>query len=410
MASPKILVIRTYFHPAATPGSRRLGAFCRHLAEDGFDVTLVALRPPGRPGATELARQQREPYRSILLEHTLRPGSLAAGLEHRLRKWFPGFLGDGYAQARDRVHREAAALLSRERFDCLLTTFPFTSSLQVASRLHDRFGIPWIADLRDLPDEFDSARKRWSTRRSVARVAGYCRTAVRLVTVSAPLRSALETRYGLAVPVEVIHNGYDEDAFPADGGGSGTSANFDIVFCGGARRGDGRTAQLLREGLEVLQRRGVDLAGVRIVLAGPNDAESLGLGRADQHAVPVIRRGIVPHAEALAAMQSAALLVSLASAGAKGILTSKIFEYARAGRPVLGIPRDDDALDGFIHRARIGQACGTSEEVADFLASWLATWRRTGELPVAEPDREYLAGFSRRAQSRKLGEVIRSCV
>ena len=407
MGRPNVLALRTHWHPAATPGSRRWESFCRYLAEEGWDVTLLALRPPARCGFEGAGAEV--PYRRIWVPHSIRPGSLAAGLEHRFRKWFPGFLGDGYAQARRLVHEEAVALLGRERFDCMLTTYPFESSLQVAHRLHARFGLPWVADLRDLPDEFDPDRRRWAIRRRSARVAAWCRGAARLVTVSEALRRALETRYGLQVPVDVIHNGYDEDAFGACVGEADPS-HFDVTFCGGARRGDGRSAELLGQGLDLLRQRGADLADVRIVLVGPNDAESLGLGRPDRLPVPVVRRGTVPHAEALAAMGSAAVLVSLSSPEAKGILSSKIFEYARAGRPVLGIPRDDDALDGFIRRARIGQACGTPGEVADFLAGHLESWRRTGMLPAADVDREYLAGFSRRAQARRLEGILRSCI
>lgn len=403
---PKILAVRTFWHPAATPGSRRLESFCRYLAEDGWDVTLVALRPPpGLPGAVA----GRPPaYRGVFVPHTLRPGSLAAGLEQRLRKWFPGFLGDGYAQARRRVYREAAAQMARERFDVVLATFPFEASLWVAQRLHARFGVPWIADLRDLPDEFDVERRRWTTRRRAARMTALCRSAARLVTVSEPLRHALVSRYGMQMPVAVVPNGFDENAFGACAG-TDESEYFDVLFCGGARRGDGRSAELLRRGLDVLRSRETDLAGVRIVLVGPNDAESLGLGRPDRLPVPVVRRGEVPHSEALAAMCAAAVLVSLASPGAAGILTSKIFEYARAGRPVLGIPRDRDVLDGFIERARIGRACDTPEEVADYLSGLVTEWRTSKRLPRTNADSDYLAGFTRRAQARRLGEIVRAC-
>jgi len=401
---PRILVIRTYWHPAVTPGSRRLESFCRYLAEDGWDVTLVALRPPVKTEGADAAI----PYRRIWLEHSIRAGSVVAGLEHRIRKWFPGVFGDGYAEARIRVHRAAANLLKTEHFDCLLTTFPFAASLQVTDRLHRRFGVPWVADLRDLPDEFDASRERWSTRRSSTRLAVACRSAAHITTVSGPLQRALETRYGLSVPVDVIQNGYDEEAFQASAPPSGT-ATFDITFCGGARRGDGRTATLLGQGLSLLQQRGADLSGVRIVLVGGSGSEGVGLGPADQLPVPLVRLGVVPHIEALTAMRASSVLVSLASAGAEGILTSKVFEYARAGRPVLSIPQDRNVLDEFIHRARIGKACDTPEEVADFLSTHIDSWRRSGQLPEADADWEYLAGFSRRALALNLGKIIRSC-
>ena len=286
---PRILVIRTYWHPAGTPGSRRLESFCRYLAEDGWDVTLVALRPPVKIEGADAP----VPYRRIWLEHSIRAGSILSGLDYRICKWFPGLFGDGYAEARIRVHRAASDLLKTEHFDCLLTTYRFAASLQVTDRLHRRFGVPWVADLRDLPDEFDAARNKWSIRRDAARLSAACRSAAHITTVSGPLKHALETRYGLHVPVDVICNGFDEEAFQVTDSPE-TSDTFDITFCGGARRGDGRTAALLGQGLALMKQRGENLSGVRIVSVGASDTEALSLGRAADLPVPFVHRGVLP--------------------------------------------------------------------------------------------------------------------
>jgi glycosyltransferase involved in cell wall biosynthesis len=409
MGAPRILALRAYWHPAETPGSRRFAAFCRHLARAGWEVTLLALRPAGMADEGVQAEQAAGGHRTLLLPHSIRSGAPLTALEQRVRKWMPVLFEEGFVQARRLVHRAAADLLRREQFDVLLTTYPTAMSLQVAHALHREFNVPWIADLRDLPDEFDSQRRHWTTRRRVARVCACCRSASGIVTVSEPLKQALGTRYGLSAPVEVVQNGFDEEAFDACFAKPDAS-RFDITYCGGARRGDGRSAALLGQGLALLRGRGFNLDGVRIVLVGNTDAEGMGLGPARELAVPVWKRGMVPHAESLAAMRESAMLVSLASPGAAGILTSKIFEYAMAGRPVLGIPRDHNGLDDFIHRARIGRACDTAEEVAEFLAVHVDAWRRTGRLPEADVDREHLAGFSRRVQAHRLGEIIRSCI
>jgi len=108
------------------------------------------------------------------------------------------------------VARAASRLLQAERYDCLLTTYIPLSSLRVADDLHQRFGIPWIADLRDIPDQFDPERRDRVVRRRAELLAGFCHSAAHWITVSPPLQEGSEERYSPRCPVSVIYNGCEE--------------------------------------------------------------------------------------------------------------------------------------------------------------------------------------------------------
>ena len=304
----------------------------------------------------------------------------------------------------NRVVSLAAHQLLRERkFHCILTTYPPMGSLALADQLSRRYGVPWIADLRDIPDEIDTGRVHWRTRRAVNALEAACASASHLVTVSEPLAERLRRDYRLARPVTTIYNGFEVDDIVHVEGKQPSDSIFRITYCGSF--GYGRSLSLLQRSLRLLKIRGCSLDGVEIHIYGSRRSPS---DWSDDICpdVPIKFHGRVPHETALRAESASAILLSLASPGAQGILTSKIFEYAMVGRPVLSIPADSGALDEFIRNAEIGLASSDPEEIATLIARHICEWRRTGALPVVVPNRDYLSAFSRRAQAARLVELV----
>ena len=396
-----VLAIRTHAYPDGATATRRFESFCRYMHEAGQEVTLLALAPtdPALAGRRHLHPDCR--FDVIQIAPPERRCRIWTRIETRLsRTWFPE-LPCRSPSARA-IESTADRLLGGRRFDCLLTTFPPLDSLAVVDRLSRRHRIPWIADLRDIPDEIDVERKMWATRRSVRLLSSACASAAHLLTVSDPLAARLRTEYGLNVPVATVYNGFEESDLPPAGAEAGAPA-FVIAYCGNF--GYGRDVSLLLRGLDALSDRGTDLQGVEIHLYGVSDVSRLKIGRWRSSA-RIRCRGKVSHAESLRAQRDSALLLSLSSPGTRGILTSKIFEFAMAGRPVLSIPADGDVLDRFVRETRIGLASSEVGEIAAFIEGHVRSWRETGRLPVASPDRGRLAGYSRRNQAAKLIELV----
>ncbi len=397
MKTFRILVFRTFWYPNNGPGTRRMESFVKRLAARGHTVTFLALQD----NESTASVPELERCRTILVPHSIRPSSLLRRIERRLGRLIPQ--ADFYLHANTLIERASADLIRQERFDCMVTTFQPMGSPIVANRLHRRFGIPWIADLRDLPDQFEPSRRHWLTERKAKMLGKACQSAAHLTTVSPPLKEALEQRYSITCGVTVIYNGY-EDVCASSVSGIEESKTFDIAYFGVIY--GGRTLHLLQQGLDLLASRGISLEGVRVRLYGRIVMSVLGLTPNAPSTALFSNLGFIAHADAMAAMRSSAVLVSLASPGAKGILTSKIFEYAVAGRPVLSIPCDHDVLDEFIHDTRIGCSCNSAEEVAGFLGGLLAEWRASGRLPQSNPDPDHLAKFSRRAQADVFAGIV----
>jgi len=365
----------------------------------GNEVTLLALQPPtsADPPSYDLSG-----CKMILLPNPIRLGAITTRLKQRIFEFLWPHC-EYYEAANNIVKRTAFKLLKHEPFDCMITTCSPLGSLHVANILHKRFGIPWLADIRDLPDQFDPQRKDWDSRRKALSLAAACRGAAHMSVVSPPLKTGLEDRYKPQCPVSVIYNGYNEEELKGVENPK-CSTFFDISYFGSVYAG--RSPALVQQGLEILINRGVNLKNVRVLFYGSDNLADLNIQKQLPSAALFHAMQNLPHGKALSAMRSSSILLSLSSPKSKGILTSKIFEYAMIGHPVLSVPRDNDVLDEFVCKANIGRACDTAEEAAEFIHKYLDSWRRTGCLPDIESNTDYISQFSRRAQAEKLNKIL----
>lgn len=164
--APRVLYIAFYFPPTRASGVYRSRAVANHLADAGWDVTVMtpqreffrdyihsydpSLEQRVHPDVTV----ERVPFKGSRWEPDLRRwGALRAhlpALDERFRKvrerWlFP----EAYSGWIRPVARRAAALHRRRPFDVVLATGNPHSSFAAAWLLHRRTGVPYVMDYRD---------------------------------------------------------------------------------------------------------------------------------------------------------------------------------------------------------------------------------------------------------------------
>ena len=179
--------------------------------------------------------------------------------------------------------------------------------------------------------------------------------------------------------------------------------NFNILYTGVLA--GGRNPESLLCALDKLMSQGFDLNGVKLVFVGITSESAKQFERHKCYA-HIHALGWKSRAECLALQREAGLLVSLASPGCAGILTSKVFDYANAGRPVISVPCDHDALDEFIMKAGIGASFETVDEMAEYIKEQIVAWRNGLPAVGYKPNRRYLESFSRKNQATRLAEMI----
>jgi hypothetical protein len=98
-------------------------------------------------------------------------------------------------------------------------------------------------------------------------------------------------------------------------------------------------------------------------------------------------------------------LLLLAHRHDKGLMTSKVFEYLGAGRPILSIPSDGDVIDALLSETGAGASASTAEEVGRILLEYYREWRDGGRVGC-RGDSRAIARYTRRSQAARLAEVL----
>ncbi len=358
-----------------------------HVVRAGLadEETLVRFvrREIGEPDLVSRLLRHRQPA----------DAPFAYGFPDRMVRWLPG------------AHREAARLVSENRFDAVVTTsFPFSSVLlgRLLQRAH---GLPWVAEFRDLWTEdprFPAADAAFlDDSRRLEREA--LEAADRVVGVSEPLTARLRARLGKdAEKFRTIELSYEDAEFPVERAPPGE--RFRVLHAGTVY--PGMMPASLVKAVDLLRAFGkIDRNRLELVVAGADLSgragylESLGL----RVTGPLRRR------EMLSQYGRASLLLLTLPEGLKEFIPSRIFEYMASGVPVLGVLPADSVAAALIRRSRAGTVVDAHADV-DVLANSLydaySRWQ-AGALR-ADPDWGFIRSFGSRAMAGRWAELLDS--
>lgn len=426
----RVLFISYYWPPAGGPGAQRAAAFARYLPQFGWDPIVLTVRhsevfykDPSLTGtlpkSLEVHRTAScEPYRlyKTLTGRTVSTplpvgwvGQERPGLRERWAGWLRLnlFIPDARAGWIPFAIHAGARLIRRGDIDLIFSSSP-PHSLQIVGRqLKRRFGLPWVADLRDpWSGNRHSARVRTRTPWAQAldrRWERRClRAADHVTTVSPSLAQDFQARLlpGRPFAVTVLTNGYD----PADFKESHTvdATAFRIVHTGNLLAQ--QNPLVLWKSLHALLAAYPDMqAQLRIRFTG-HTAQAVLEAIQRCGLTPYLEtRDFIPHREIVAEMQQAAILLVVIpeTPNNAGIITAKLCEYAGSGRPILLIgPREGDAA-GIMQPFDNSFACD-EDDVAGcsaFITQVYRAWQ-AGALP--ETPAHLRAPFSRQAITAQL--------
>lgn len=228
--------------------------------------------------------------------------------------------------------------LKENSVDAIFSDGPPHTNTMIGCRLKQATGLPWIADFQDPWTQIDYYPQLgilpWADRRHKSMESEVFRTADRISIASPTWKRDLE-RIG-ARNVGVLYYGYDEDDFRRVK--SAPSDRFVILHTG--LLGIDRNPENVIQALSDLRKSHPDIAS-RMVFRqyGEMDFEVRD-GFANHGISDMLEyRGVASRNIVLAEACSAGLLLLPInqSPNAKGRLPGKLYEYLRAGRPILGL-------------------------------------------------------------------------
>ncbi|MFO1320410.1 MAG: glycosyltransferase [Burkholderiales bacterium] len=403
----RLLMIAYHFPPfAGSSGVQRTLRFVQQLPQFGWHPTVLTVHPRGYAQTSPDLVAEIPPgvdvHRAFVVDtarHLSIGGRYAAFLARpdRWRTWWLGAVPVGLG------------LIRRLKPDALWSTYPIATAHAIGATLNRLTGVPWIADFRD-PMAQDGYPEDPTTWQAFARIERD--------TIPNARRSVFTTRgaarlYGERFPdfadrLTVIENGFDEESYASVRPdptplvpGRVTLLHSGIIYP------VERDPSALFEALARLSANGVvspETFRIRF-RASSHDAHIQRL--ADHYAVGGLIEYAppIPYRDALAEMMRADGLLVMQANNCNEQIPAKVYEYIRAGQPILGLtdPAGDtaDLLEraGVKHVAALENVEAMTDTLARFLQDLAA-----GRIP--KQDAVSAGQFSRLARTRALADLL----
>lgn len=334
------LLIAYHFPPlSGSSGLQRTLRFAQYLPEFGWEPIVLTARPEAYEETDERSLGQIPPGCEVI-----RTRCLDAKRHLAIAGRYPTFaaLPDRWASWQWWAVRTALRACRERNVRALWSTYPIATAHKIGAALAERTGLPWVADFRDpmAQDGYPADPRRWKAFKRIEESAAAI--AERLVFVSP---SALETyrqRYRKTAPERfvLIENGFDDSAFNGlEDRATKRREGPPILLHSGIVYPSERDPGALFEAVGKLCADGKIRRGDFVFRFRAPVHEQLLRDLAKAHRVEdfVDIQPPVPYRDALCEMLDADALVVMQGANCNEQIPAKLYEYLRAGRPILGL-------------------------------------------------------------------------
>jgi len=409
----KLLMIAYHYPPlAGSSGIQRTLRFSQDLPLLGWQPAVLSAHPRAYEktsddllqdiaSGTDVSRAFALDARRHLSFFNRYPGWIA-----RPDRWLSWLLGAVPA---------GLQMIRRHRPDVIWSTYPIPTAHLIGYWLSRLSGLPWVADFRDpmahvgYPADPATWRSYLSVEQKVFAQAS------RMVFTTPGAARLYQSRYPTqASRIQVIENGFDESSFAPLAGqtvpgempialnpGKVTLLHSGIVYP------EWRNPQALFAALrQLVDAQDIDAAHIRLRFRAPEHTEFLaaltvtyGLGDVVQILPPI------GYQAALTEMCAADGLLVLQSDDCNDQIPAKVYEYIRAGKPVLGLCGAGSDTEGVLQRAGMRDLAPLeSTELVGLALSNFVTKVQNGSSPTC--NNKFVESFSRFSKARELAQLL----
>ncbi len=388
----RILMIAYHFPPlAGSSGIQRTLRFVQHLPSLGWEPLVLSALPSAYEktsddllGDVPADTIVRRAFALDTARH-LQLGGRYMGWMARPDRWISWKF--------DAV-RQGLKLIKEFKPDVIWSTYPIATAHVIASVLQRRTGIPWIADFRDpmAQDDYPAdLRTRQSYRDIEADVAANARYCVFTTPGAARI---YQQRYPAAARrITVLENGYDEESFlsatpkPKSGVSESSNTRPLVMLHSGIVYAWERDPTQLFMALGQLKISGaLSPKNLRIRFRASVNEELLKNLATTHGALDFIELcPAIPYRDALAEMMSVDALLVMQASNCNAQIPAKIYEYLRAGKPILALTDPAGDTAGVLREAGLKDIArlDSVDEIVQVLPELLGGWSRGDiELPL----------------------------
>jgi len=406
----RVLMVAYHFPPlAGTSGVQRTLRFVQHLPRLGWQPIVVTAT------AHSYDRVNADLDREIPPETIVRRAFALDTARHlALGGRYFGFMArpDRWVSWKFDAMRQAMHAVRRLKADALWSTYPIATAHVIGAALHRRTGLPWVADFRDpmaqdgYPADPATYRQFVAIEKAATDHAARC-----IFTTPGAARTYRERYPAAAARISVIENGYDEESFVAAEAGLHRTEDRSerpttLLHSGIVYPGERDPAPLF-EALGRLARRGVIQAG-RLAIrfrAAVHDDLLRDLTREHRLEPFIDICAPVDYIEALREMMKVDGLLAMQGAGCNDQIPAKVYEYLRAGRPVLGLTDPTGDTAALLRRAGLDAIArlDSADEIEALLPRFIEEVRAGS---ARKPDPTAVVQASRRSRAEALARVL----
>ena len=394
----RLLLICSEFYPFSFPGAHGAAKMARYIQDHGWRPTVLCPGPPKEKRyGYDPTLEGPDPCEVVRVPRFYHPKWTIQAAVDRGPARFSPFVAPTLLFRR--MWSRARELCRDGGFHVLLATSPMDFVLNLARKTGRRFGLPWVADMRDVLGEcVENPGFKWRYWMSLER--RILDTATAVVAVTEPIAEKLRRRQ--SVPVHTIMNGFDPNDFPPIE--DRRSEWCDIIYSGSIQWG--RDPTLLFDAMDgILADGSRDIGRLRVLFYGEPREKLAPFLEGRPCASMVEGLGRRPYGELVRAEQRAAALLLLTHPNVEGIVPSKIFEYFGAGRPILAVPSDGSVTEALIRKTHTGLAAASAGEIREQLLTWYDQWQREGQTTY-EGVAEEIAPYTRQGGAAKMAALL----
>lgn len=404
----RILMIAYHFPPiAGSSGIQRTLRFVQHLPSLGWEPLVLTVHPRAYPRTSDDLMADIPPgvvvSRAFGMDtaRQLSIGGRYFGWMARPDRWMSWRLG---------AIPEGLRLIRKYRPELIWSTYPIATAHTIGSTLHKLTGVPWIADFRDpmAQDGYPADPKVWQQFSDIENNAVH-KAAFSTFTTPGTVQLYQSRFPDVADKMMLLENGYDEESFAGltQGERAPLVPGALVLLHSGIVYPDERDPRPLFQAIQRLHRAGqIEPETLRFRFRAASHEDLLAALSQEYGIAPFIEIcPPVPYREALAEMMRADGLLVMQSDGCNAQIPAKIYEYLRAGRPLLCLADPVGDTAGVMRQAGLTDIVRleSADEIEALLPQFLAQLRQGS---VALPNPMVVAQASRRGRTAALAPLL----
>lgn len=402
-------MIAFHFPPqAGSSGIQRTLRFVQHLPALGWQP-LVLSASPHAYDKTDADLLADVPADTVVR----RAFALDTARHLQFRRRYLGWMArpDRWISWKFDAIRQGLEMIEAYKPDVIWSTYPIATAHVIASALHQKSGLPWVADFRDpmAQDGYPTDPRTWQ---SFQRIEADAAARARFCVFTTPGAARLyQQRYpGMAERMVVLENGYDEESFLSAPNASVAplaSGRPLVMLHSGIVYPSERDPTQLFEALGRLKQAGTLMPQELRIRFRASVHDDLLKSLAQTHQVQDFIEvcPAIAYRDALAEMLEVDALLVMQASNCNAQIPAKVYEYLRAGKPVLGLTDPDGDTAGALRSAGLNDVVRL-DSADDIALALPAVVQRIREGKSAQAHPMAVQQASRLCRSASLAQLL----